>query len=444
MRYFAQIMRTKFCLLSVCLLARIAQAASFEITSLDGAGNLTWANAFTGGVVTVETRGGLAGSWALPQENIFTSNRVGGARVAVGASNLFVRLLAVDISTNTPNHYTNLLNSYGTLESIAGKFINGGGVDKSNYWRAEYEGGPATNAVLSRAHIAFADPANNILIVDEGSGAVLKVTPAGTIHTYAGTHTIGFNGDGPAPATNLHLNWPNGGWMQEDGRFFILDTYNGKVRKVDTNEIMSTMFTTAPMGDGRALWVKSDESVIYFGSGAPDCTNLNKWTPTGGVSVVRSDFKNLGNIVGDERTGDLYITDRDANRVYRMSTNGTLTPIAGNGNTTGGGEGSPALQTGLITPRTICFAPNGGYFIGEHDPGNRIWYVDPAGIIHRWLHGNNSTASGRGDGQWFYANPTSPKVSRVRSVVMDRRGNLIIMENNYAYVRRINFRRMNP
>ena len=68
MRYFAQIMRTKFCLLSVCLLARIAQAASFEITSLDGAGNLTWANAFTGGVVTVETRGGLAGSWALPQE----------------------------------------------------------------------------------------------------------------------------------------------------------------------------------------------------------------------------------------------------------------------------------------------------------------------------------------------------------------------------------------
>ena len=35
------------------------------------------------------------------------------------------------------------------------------------------------------------------------------------------------------------------------------------------------------MGDGRALWVKSDESVVYFGSGGT-ATILNKWTPCGG------------------------------------------------------------------------------------------------------------------------------------------------------------------
>ncbi|HUR47420.1 MAG TPA: hypothetical protein VMZ27_16170, partial [Candidatus Saccharimonadales bacterium] len=187
----------------------------------------------------------------------------------------------------------------------------------------------------------------------------------------------------------------------------------------------------------------SDESVVYFGSGVNFSTNLNKWTPTGGVSVVRSDFKNLGNIVGNEETGDLYITDRDANRVYRMGTNGTLTAIAGNGTTIGGGDGFQALQTGIITPRTICFVPNGaGYFIGEHD-GNRIWYIDAAGIIHLWMNGNSTGTTPRGDGQWFY-NPSTPKLTKVRSVTMDRHGNLIIMENNYGFVRRVNFQRLNP
>jgi hypothetical protein len=43
------------------------------------------------------------------------------------------------------------------------------------------------------------------------------------------------------------------------------------------------------MGDGRAFWVKSDESLVYFGSGGT-ATNVNEWTPTGGVRLVRSGF----------------------------------------------------------------------------------------------------------------------------------------------------------
>jgi hypothetical protein len=245
------------------------------------------------------------------------------------------------------------------------------------------------------------------------------------------------------------LNFPNGGWMRGDGTFYVLDTDNGKVRRIDTNQIMSTIFTTAPLGDGRALWVKSDESLIYFGSGpavGANVTTLNKWTPGGGVSVISSNFLNLGNILGNEDTGDLYISDRDAYRVYRMDTNGTLTTIAGNGTATGsGGEGFLATQTSLNLPRSVWFIPNGGFFVGEHDPGNRIWYIDPAGIIHRWMNGSTTATSyGIGDGQWFYANPTQAKVTRVRSVVTDFSGNLIITESNYGFIRRIRFQRLTP
>ena len=95
-------------------------------------------------------------------------------------------------------------------------------------------------------------------------------------------------------------------------------------------------------------------------------------------------------------------------------------------------------------PRSVWFIPNGGYFIGEHDPGNRIWYVDPAGIIHRWMNGSSANNRRVGDGQWFYANPALAKVSRVRAVNTDPFGNIIITESNYGYVRRIRFQRLTP
>jgi len=125
-----------------------------------------------------------------------------------------------------------------------------------NYWQPSYEGGWATNAQLSRPHIAFGDSRGNVLIVDQGSSSVLKVTPEGRIYTYAGTHIAGNNGDGPDYATNLNLNFPNGGWLRADNTFFVLDTDNGKVRKIQTNGIMSTLFTTSPLGhDAIALLI---------------------------------------------------------------------------------------------------------------------------------------------------------------------------------------------
>ncbi len=417
-----------------------AHAADLTISEFDRAGTIRWFNAFPSGVISIQSKSSLAAPWAAGA-SYFTSNTVGAAQVAFAASNGFFRLLSVDISTNSAGHFTNLAESYGVLETVAGRGNSNADVSQ---WQPAFEGEWATNVSLSRPHVAFGDPHGNVLIVDQRSSSVLKVTPEGRLYTYAGTHTAGDNGDGPAPATSLHLNNPNGGWMQADGTLYILDTDNNKVRRVDTNQMMTTLFATPPLGDGRAFWIKGDESLAYFGSGDPVANTLNRWTPTGGVTVVRSDFGNLGNILGDEQTGDLYISDRDLNRVYRMDTNGTLIPIAGNGTQTGGGDGFPALETGLVLPRSVWFIPNGGFFIGEHDPGNRIWYVDPAGIIHRWVNGSSANNRRAGDGQWFFANPDQAKVSRVRAVNTDPFGNLIITESNYGYVRRIRFQRMNP
>ncbi len=180
---------------------------------------------------------------------------------------------------------------------------------------------------------------------------------------------------------------------------------------------------------GRGLWVSDDETLIYYCAG----TQVKKWTPTGGVKTLSSGYTELGNIeVGPD--GQLAVTDRGASLAYTLTKKGVQTVIAGNGQSFGGGDGQPALQTALYEVRGIWFLPNGGYFLATH-AGSQVWYVDTAGIIHLFVDGFPNAHGG--DGNWFYA--PGPKVSECRSVAMDPAGNILIVENDGGFVRRIRF-----
>jgi hypothetical protein len=261
---------------------------------------------------------------------------------------------------------------------------------------------------------------------------VLKVTTDGKIRTVAGNHIGGFNGEGPLAATNLQLNLPNGLYVRSDGQVYILDTSNGRVRRLTTNGMMSTVFYVGAgnnISGGRGLWVRDDEALIYFCDG----NKLRRWTPSAGVKTVNNGFTDLGNIAMDLQ-GRLVITDRGANRVYRLNSDDTLTVIAGNGETSGGGDGSAALSTGLWGVRGVWYLPNGGYVLGTHE-GSQVWYVDPSGIIHLLLDGLRSWHGG--DGFYFY--DPGLKISEARSVSVAPNGDILIVENDLGYVRKIQF-----
>jgi len=258
-------LRVRFCKLQaaflLCLVTTCATAApDFRITSWDRHGNIGWTNAFTNGVCTVEATTVLhtasATSWR-PQQNYFTTNFSGRGQAQLDQTSRFFRLLAVDVSTNTPAGYTNLLNSFGNLHTIAGNGF--GGVDGVDYWQPGFEGGYATNAALSRPHFAMADQVGNVFIVDKDSHSVLKVTLDGRIHTVAGTHVAGNGPDYLTNALSVQLNAPNGIWVRADGTVYILDTGNDKIRRLDTNGTMVTLFSVSSgINTGRGIWVKDD------------------------------------------------------------------------------------------------------------------------------------------------------------------------------------------
>lgn len=409
--------------------------AQVGISSFRRDGSLIWTNATVPGVCTVERASSPTGLW-VPEYNTFAAVASGGLAADVSSARGFFRVRSVDVSP-TAAGFTNLVYSYGILETIAGS--GAGQLDGVSYWQPWFEGWPAPWAALSRPHFAMTDRVGNVYIADKNSHSILVVSPSGTIRTFAGTHVGGYNGDGPAPATTLQLNGPNGEWVLPDGTVYVFDTDNGRIRRVDTNGVMATLFPATPDGSavsgGRGLWVKSDESLAYFCAG----TKLKKWTPGAGVKTLASNFGELGNMIV-EPTGNLVVCDRGSNRVYRVTSSGATTAIAGNGLATGGGDGYPALQTGLYGVRGVWAVPTGGYLLLTHD-GCQLWYMDSAGTIRLLLNG----AGGRthnGDAAFFYS--PAPKIAEGRSVTMDLEGNILICESDYGYIRRIRFLPMNP
>ena len=425
--------RMKVMALLVCCAIASNAAVVFRIDSFQSSGELSLADAFTNGVVTVEHADTPSGPWT-PLLNHFSTNQQPHLHTPTGGNRAFYRALNFDLR-GTPG-FTNLINSYSTLSTVAGAGgATGSGINK---WRPEFENAPATSAQLSRPHIAMADTNGNIFIADKDAHGIRKVTPAGIISTVAGTSVPGNGPDVQTLGTQVTLNEPNGLWVTRPGIVFVLDLQNGKIRRLDHDGTMRTLFSVpGGIASGRGLWVSDDETLAYLCSG----TTVKKWTPAGGVVDFATGFQQLGMLVIDPR-GNVVVADRSAHRVYRLESDGVgRTVIAGNGTTSGGGDGQLATATGLAQVRAIWFLPTGAFVVGT-DSGARIWYVDTDGIIRLFLNGAAGNAHA-GDGSWFY-NPQEARTGPVRAITTDHQGNLLITEHDAGYIRKIDFQRHLP
>lgn len=325
----------------------------------------------------------------------------------------------------TQDEFAGVVARYDLLSTVAGRGEDR--VDGVNDWLPIFEGGPATAAELSRPHIAMADAGGVVFIADKNAHAVRRVAPDGTITTAAGTGEAGDDGDLPGPGAARRLSSPNGLWVRPDGVVFVLDLGNSKVRRLSSDGELTTLVHDGEGIDtGRGLWVAGDERLAYWASGA----RVRRWRAGVGVDSYASGFVALGNLVV-AADGALLVTDRGANRVYRVA-DGARTVVAGNGEESGGGDGALATETGLAGVRGIAFMDNGGLLLATH-AGSQVWYVDAAGVIHLFLDGDRDAHSG--DGQFFRS--PGKKIAEVRAVTVAPNGDVLVTESDYGFVRRV-------
>jgi len=147
------------------------------------------------------------------------------------------------------------------------------------------------------------------------------------------------------------------------------------------------------------------------------------------VRTFASGFVDLGNLVV-LANGAVILTDRGANRVYRLDFQGRPEPIAGNGLDWGGGSGKVALGTALVGVRGVWPLPSGALLLATHE-GSQVWYLDPSGLIYLLIDGEGGAHAG--DGQSL-ASP-GKKVSEVRAITVAPQGDLIITEHDAGYIR---------
>jgi len=234
-----------------------------------------------------------------------------------GAQNIFF--------SDFSNHRVRKIDTKGVISTVAGNGTSAFAGDN----------GVATNASLNNPAGLAVDVLGNLFIADQLNNRIRKVDTNGIITTVAGSSTnVLYAGNG-GYATNAGLFRPRGVAVDAVGNLFIADTGNNRIRKVDTNGIITLLAGTNSSG--------------FSGDGGLALTN--KFASPAAVAV--------------DGAGNVFVADELNDRIRKIDTNGIITTAVGNGVSGFGGEGGIATNAAISLPTGISFDSAGNLIIAE-------------------------------------------------------------------------------
>ena len=247
---------------------------------------------------------------------------------------------------------------------------------------------------LGEPHGIALDASGNLYIGDAGVNLVRKVTSAGTVSTYAGT--MGTAGTSDGTTSTALFNGPKGVAIDSSNNIYIADTLNNTIRKI------------------------SPEGTVTTFAGLSGRTSSLDGTAT----IAR--FEDPYAVAADG-SGNLYVADATDHSIRKITSDGTVSTLAGKGGSFGSddGTGSAARFKG---PLGIAADSAGNVYVA--DTGNAtIRKITPAGVV--------STVAGRAglagsqDGTGTAARFMSPY-----GIAVDASGTLYVVESS-AVVRKV-------
>lgn len=219
------------------------------------------------------------------------------------------------------------------------------------------------------------DAQGNLYVADTGNHAIRKISAQGMVSTLAGNGSPGF-ADGTA--AQARFNGPMGVAVAADGRVYVADTWNDRIRVIASDGTVTTLAGGAQPGweDGPGAQARFDTptDLKFDGHGnlwiADLQNNALRSIDGNGMVSTRVGMPNAERVLWGPMTlaithdDVVYVGERQTGRVVQLSPHGHIVAVAGN----------DALR--FARPAGLALAPDGSLLLSDAD-AYRIHHLVP-------------------------------------------------------------------
>lgn len=312
--------------------------------------------------------------------------------------------LAFDAAGNlyiadSDNNRVRRVSPTGEISTVAGSSLTGGFAG---------DDGPATSALLDGPTGVAIGPTGDLYIADQNNSRVRRVSNS-VITTIAGSGVVDFGGDG-GPATAADLDTVHDVALDAAGNLYVSDSYNGKIRLIDTAGLITTAvgqldpenvgaFGSGRLADARAL-VATPAFTLIAGGGtgvllaartAPAILEVvagryPHTTATGNLARFRDYVGSYAGVAYDAVTQTIYATEATTHSLHAISVVDPADENTWTITTLAGGQG---FVDGALS--TATFRDPAGLFWDA--ASNRLYVADPGNHVIRAIDLGSGTAS---------------------------------------------------
>jgi uncharacterized protein YjdB len=244
------------------------------------------------------------------------------------------------------------------------------------------------------------DKKGNIYYLESIPGVIYKMDTAGIVTHVAGVGTPGYSGDG-GYAMLAEFYSPTDVAVDAVGNMYVADYYNFRVRKIDTNGIITTFAGMGPVDHG-----------ILDGDGA--LAILHKCHPWG---------------VCIDHQQNVLVADMD-NVIYKITPDGLMYTIAGTGTFAHTGDGGLATAAQLAGPSDVAV-----------DDSDNIYIIEGMGSVRKVSAATGIITTIAGTGVWGFSGDGGPAISAqmdyTTSACVDHLGNVYICDVGNHRIRKV-------
>ncbi|WP_158305420.1 NHL repeat-containing protein [Opitutus terrae] len=302
---------------------------------------------------------------------------------------------------------------------------------------------------------AAVDQAGNLFVADTTNHTIRKITPSGTVSTFAGMGGQPGSVDGTGNAARFLS--PHGVALDEAGNLYVADSGNNTIRKITPTGVVSTLAGQAGAagsadGDGSAARFNHPTGVTAYPDGTlfvADTQNhvIRTITPAGRVSTFAGKTGIRGNTNGTVDTalfalprniavfrGNLYVTEQESAAIRWITPTGVVLTLAGDPDLVGSADGTGG-DARFSSPAGLAVDRDGNIFVAD-SLNNTIRRVTPLngpaplGVVTTVAGQAGVTGSADGVG-------SQARFNLPYGIAVDAAGNIFVADLGNTTIRKI-------